>query len=404
MTARNFDGKFDGKFDATAPLRIALLTHSTNPRGGVVHAIELGNALQASGQQATVVAPDPGNRGLFRRTRCAFAPVPAEPCKGPLTALVRQRIAEYVAWLERPDTPRYDIYHAQDSISANALAIVHARGAIAGFVRTVHHLDDFEDPQLAAWQRRGYLDASTVLCVSRLWQRTLKLHGVRAALVNNGVDTVRFAPSPISAIDDDALRRRLLLGDGPVFLAVGGVEPRKNTVAILQAFLRVRRVMPDAQLVIAGGASLLDHGSYARDFFAQVDEAGLTSTGGPLTILGRVDDDDMPALYRLADALVFPSLREGFGLAVLEAMASGTPAVVSRIAPFTEYLQGDSCAWADPADPASIAAAMMHALDPPAAAQLRAAGLAVAARFAWSVSAGQHLAIYRNIQLGVHHA
>ncbi len=383
----------------TVSLRIALLTHSTNPRGGVVHAIELGNALQDMGQHATVIAPDPGNRGLFRATRCGFAPVPAEACNGPLTALVRQRIAEYVAWLEHPDTPRYDIYHAQDSISANALAFLHAGCAIGGFVRTVHHLDDFDDPQLAAWQRRGYRDATTVLCVSRLWQCTLMEQGIPAALVNNGVDTARFSPVPQPG--DENLRRRLKLGDGPVFLAVGGIEPRKNTIAILQAFIQVRRTMPAAQLLIAGGASLLDHGAYARDFKGLMERVEFTSApGGPVHILGRVDDADMPALYRLADALVFPSLREGFGLAVLEAMASGTPGVVSRLAPFTEYLPDDACAWADPADPASIAAAMTHACTSP----YRAAGLAVAARFAWSVSAAQHLDIYRNIQQGVHHA
>ena len=72
----------------------------------------------------------------------------------------------------------------------------------------------------------------------------------------------------------------------------------------------------------------------------------------------------MPALYRSADALLFPSLKEGFGLAVLEAMASGVPAIVSRIAPFTEYLNEGECLWVDPNDPASIALAMSRALEP----------------------------------------
>ena len=65
--------------------------------------------------------------------------------------------------------------------------------------------------------------------------------------------------------------------------------------------------------------------------------------------LGPVPDADMPALYRLADALVFPSVKEGFGLVVLEAMASGMPVVTSRIAPFTEYLDDDDVVWCDPA-------------------------------------------------------
>jgi glycosyltransferase-like protein len=391
------------------PLRVALLTHSTNPRGGVVHAVELGDALQALGAQVSVLAPDPGARGLFRATRCRYEPVPATRCDGDLVELVGQRIGEYVAWFERPDAPRYDIYHAQDSISANALAVLVERGLIPGFVRTVHHLDEFDDPQLDAWQRRGYRDAATVLCVSRLWQRTLQdEHGVSAALVDNGVDTSRFAaPSRATAEGDTMLRMRLGLGGGPVFLAVGGVEPRKNTLAILQAFLQVRRERPGAQLLVAGGVSLLDHRAYARDFLALAQQAGVApGPASPLQVLGRVADEDMPRLYRCADALVFPSLREGFGLAVLEAMASGTPAVVSRIAPFTEYLESGSCAWADPGDPASIAAAMRHACKPALAGELSAAGHALAARYTWTRSARRHLDIYRTTQgpTGAHDA
>ena len=72
----------------------------------------------------------------------------------------------------------------------------------------------------------------------------------------------------------------------------------------------------------------------------------------------------MPALYRAADALVFPSVKEGFGLVVLEAMASGIPVVTSRIAPFTEYLGDDDVFWCEPDDVESIAAAMTASLDP----------------------------------------
>ncbi|MFK3737825.1 MSMEG_0565 family glycosyltransferase [Massilia sp. TN1-12] len=378
-----------------AALRIALLTHSTNPRGGVVHAIELGDALHALGQLATVLAPDPHGRGLFREPRCGWTGVPAHAVNGSLVARVRQAIDDYVAWFERADTPRFDIYHAQDSISANALAVLRTRGVIPGFVRTVHHLDDFDDPQLAAWQERGYRDADRVLCVSRLWHETLaREHGIAALQVANGVDLARWTPTPNER--DPALRLALGLGPGPVVLAVGGVEPRKNTLRILQAFLLLRARLPHAQLVIAGGASLLDHGAYVEEFEAQAAAAGLArGPGRALQVLGRVDDMDMPALLRCADVLAFPSLREGFGLVVLEAMASGTPVVVPRIAPFTDYLPADACAWAEPGDPASIAAALLAACDPSTAARLRARGAAVCAEHGWHRSAVRHLAIYR---------
>jgi glycosyltransferase-like protein len=393
---------------APSPLKIALLAHSTNPRGGVVHAIELGDALQAAGHAVTLHAPDPSGRGLFRPTACAFSAVPAAAAGADLESLVRQRIDEYIAWFERPETPRFDIYHAQDSISANALATLATCGSIPGFIRTVHHLDQFEQPQLTAWQTRGFMRADRVLCVSDVWRSALAAeYGVKADVVGNGVDTTRFTPQP--DVNDIALRHRFGLrkrgrgdnagqeGDGnaPVFLVVGGIESRKNTLAILQAFIRILEMFPMAQLVIAGGASLLDHGAYQHEFAERLQRSGIeTGPGKSIVFIDRVDDCQMPALFRCADALVFASLREGFGLVVLEAMACGTPVVVSRIAPFTEYLRDGDCAWVDPLEPASIAAGMAHACGPVAHNALRSAGLAAAKRHTWQQSAAQHLAIY----------
>src|ERR1700737_4764954 len=88
----------------------------------------------------------------------------------------------------------------------------------------------------------------------------------------------------------------------------------------------------------------------------------------------------MPALYRAATALVFPSTQEGFGLAVIEAMASGVPVVTSRIAPFTEYLGAGDVAWCDPTSVRSIAGAMTRVLGEPLRRQFIARGHEVAAR------------------------
>lgn len=377
------------------PLRIALLTHSTNPRGGVVHAMELGDALHALGHVVTVHAPDPHRHGLFRRTDCAFSAVSCGLHDTGLANLVRQRINDYVHCFEQPGAPVYDIYHAQDSISANALATLTKRGVIPGFIRTVHHLDQFDEPQLHAWQERGVLGASHVLCVSQLWRDNLRhRYGITAAVVGNGVNTARYHPTPTQR--DAALRERLGLAAGPVFLAVGGIEPRKNTLGILQAFIRMLTVDPRAQLIIAGGTSLLDHSAYRQQFDRLLRAAGISvGAGNQLMILDQVDDDDMPALFRCADALVFPSLQEGFGLVVLEAMACGTPTVVSRIAPFTEHLQDDSCAWVDPYNTVSIAAGMAAALDPDAQPSFRSAGHATCQKFTWLHCASLHLDVYR---------
>lgn len=100
----------------------------------------------------------------------------------------------------------------------------------------------------------------------------------------------------------------------------------------------------------------------------------------------------MPALFRRADGLLMPSLREGFGLVVLEALASGTPVVVPQQAPFTEYLDAADAHWCNPVDVPSIAAAMASALARPAGPVPE-----VCRRYSWPASARQHLAVYARL-------
>jgi glycosyltransferase involved in cell wall biosynthesis len=117
---------------------------------------------------------------------------------------------------------------------------------------------------------------------------------------------------------------------------------------------------------------------------------------------GPLPQELMPALYRAASTLVFPSTKEGFGLVVLEAMASGVPVVTARIPPFTEYLGVDDVAWCDPFDVASIARAILASLDGSRRCQLVARGFAVAARHDWRQTAQAHLAAYENLREPAH--
>ena len=110
----------------------------------------------------------------------------------------------------------------------------------------------------------------------------------------------------------------------------------------------------------------------------------------------------MPALYRAATSLVFPSIKEGFGLVVLEAMASGVPVVTSRIAPFIEYLDDDDVAWCDPFDTASIADAMVASLDPSRRPHWIAKGFEVAFRHDWASTARAHLPSYDRLREPAH--
>jgi glycosyltransferase-like protein len=313
--------------------------------------------------------------------------------------MVEARAADYLRYFGEPGTRGFDCWHAQDGISGNALATLKMRGEIGGFARTVHHIDIFQDPRLVALQRRAVTAADQLFVVSRLWLDNLRRDFDRAATrVGNGVDRRRF--SPAADATDARLRAKLKLIGRPVFLAIGGIEARKNTIAILEAFGLVQRHWPDARLVIVGGASVLDHTSYQQQFAHALARGGLPAES--VICAGPIPQDEMPALYRLADALVFPSVTEGFGLVVLEAMASGTPVIVSRIAPFTEYLADRDAAWCDPHNIASIAAAMQAALDSAAGARLVANGFAVAVRHDWASVAQAHLGLYAQIREACH--
>jgi len=136
-------------------MRIAILAHSTNPRGGVVHALELGDALCRLGHDASVHAPDAGGRGFFRNSLARTVCVAASPVGRGVAAVVETRIADYLRHFERAEHRCFDVWHAQDGISANALATLKERRRISGFARTVHHVDDFADPRLAALQSRA---------------------------------------------------------------------------------------------------------------------------------------------------------------------------------------------------------------------------------------------------------
>jgi len=385
---------------SSSRLRIAILTHSTNPRGGVVHALALADALATLGHMPVVHAPDPAGKGFFRRSVAATRSVPASAASGDVAAMVEMRIADYVRYFEDPAYRQFDVFHAQDGISGNALATLKQRGLIERYVRTVHHIDAFTDERLCELDRRSIVHADGLFVVSHLWQAQLEAEMSRAAtLVGNGVDTVRY--SPVAAPGDEVLRARLGLREGPILLSIGGVEQRKNTLGIVEAFRQVHAVHRSAQLVIAGGASLLDHDLYRQQFNSRLRDAGLPVD----TVIetGPLPDAEMPSLFRLADVLLFPSLREGFGLAVLEAMATRVPAVVSHVAPFTEYLGADDVAWCDPHHPGSIADAALSALAEPLRSRLIAGGARVARRHDWSRTAMAHMATYQEMR-EVHYA
>ena len=110
------------------PLRVAMLTHSTLPRGGVVHAMSLAEALEDLGVETVLHAPDAAGCGFFRKPRCAAIAFPVEPAPRDTADMVEQRIDDYLRWFRRPENRGFDLYHAHDGIGANALATLKAGG------------------------------------------------------------------------------------------------------------------------------------------------------------------------------------------------------------------------------------------------------------------------------------
>lgn len=375
-------------------MKIAMFAHSTNPRGGVVHALELCEALAAKGHEPVLFAPDASGAGFYREASFELRPWKAEPAPRDVAKLVALRRAEMMEMFTKDLCDEFDLFHAQDSISGNGLADLREAGRISGFLRTIHHLDVFADALLARLQARSINAAEALLTVSHAVQAELAANfGRKADLVGNGVDAQRFSPKPDAT--DAALRAKLNLGSGPVVLSLGGIEKRKNTLGILRGFCALRQDYPNAVLVIAGGVSLLDHEAYQAEFAAALAESALPPHA--VRILGRIAQEDMPALYRLADVLVFPSLHEGFGLAVLEAMACGVPVMVPRLAPFTEYLTEADAAWCEPENTAS---ALRKALEQ--SSLFRQRGFAVAARWRWADVAAAHLPVYEKMRSLAH--
>ncbi len=378
-------------------LSIALLTYATKPRGSVIHTLELAEALWQLGHRVCIYALDKDGQGFDRALNVDVRLVPAQAAPADIDGLIRQRIQEFVDYFRAMSRlaahPGHDYYHAQDCISANALAILRQSGDIPHFIRTIHHIEAYQSPYLQQCQDRSIRSADLCLCVSHVWQMAIReQYGLDAPRVLNGVNRQRFSPEPLAT--DDRLQERLGLQGHPIYLTVGGIEPRKNSINLLRAFAAVLPTYPDAQLVIAGGATLFDYQAYRADFFAEVERLGM---GRSLILPGVLPDADLAALYRCADIFVFPSVQEGWGLVLLEAIAARLPIITSNQAPFTEFLTPAQVCLVDPALPGEIADAMKRVADPAIAADLVEQGQSVLTHYTWEKSARLHVHFYQTL-------
>jgi glycosyltransferase involved in cell wall biosynthesis len=183
-------------------------------------------------------------------------------------------------------------------------------------------------------------------------------------------------------------------------LAVGGLEPRKGSDSLVRALAQVRNRSDLAPvLAVLGGHSFQDYRAYRDAVLAELPELGL-ELGRDVVEVGTVPEEDMASWYAAADVLAFPSVKEGFGLAVLEAMSAGLPVVTSDLPVFREYLVPDRDALLVPlGDVDGLAGALLSVLrDGDRQAALVRAGRAVADRFTWQESARRHMAVYAELE------
>ena len=183
------------------------------------------------------------------------------------------------------------------------------------------------------------------------------------------------------------LRSRLALGEGPIVLNVAMQKVHKNQRALVRALPAVREAVPGAQLVLPGAAT-----PYQEALRAEADRQGVDEA---VVFPGYLDDADLEGLYADASAFVFPSLNEGFGMPVLEAMGRGLPVVTSSVSSLPE-VAGDAALLVDPTSVDEIAAATTRVLtDPALRERLVAAGRLRPAAFTWERAAQGTLESWR---------
>ncbi len=263
-----------------------------------------------------------------------------------------------------------------------------------GFRRvvTIHDLQYKAVPELLSWPMRAGTSAllvpaarraDRIIAVSAAGREEI-VAGLGAA--RNRIDVVPNGVRPASpSPSTNGVRERLGLGQGAVALAVATNLPHKNLTALIEA---LALLAPEERPMLV----LVGHGTDEEALRARVAAAGLTET---VRLLGARSIEELDSLYALATCLVLPTLHEGFGLPVLEAMARSLPVICSDI-PALREVAGNAALYFDPRSPEHIATRMVEVItDQALADRLRELGRARAGAFSWSAAAEGTLASYR---------
>lgn len=285
-----------------------------------------------------------------------------------------------------------DVFH-----SLNAAVLPQRKGRR---IVTVHDLTCLHFPQFHPWTRRALFRlgirraarlADAIIVPSSATKSDLAARfpaaepKIRVIAEAHGEQFLPLSPTATMGVIG-----RYGLPYRDYLLFVGNIEPRKNLLAVVEAYNRLRRRTRSAPcLAIAGGEGWknrpIHHAAAASPF------------AGDIRFLGRVTDGELPALMNGALALVYPSLYEGFGLPPLEAMACGTPVITSNRSSLPEVV-GDAALLVDPGDTAELADAMARIVDEePLREDLRERGLKQAQGFSWHETARMTVQVYESV-------
>lgn len=338
---------------------------------------------------AKPVAPPPVARPLPQTPRTQLHMAPLNE-RWLYRLWYRARLPLPVQWVTGP----IDLFHSPDFV----LPPVHGR---IPTLLTVHDLSFVHYPTAYPERLVRYLNqvvpwsihrASHVLADSQATKTDLvhiwDIAPDKVTVLYSGVSH-QFQPVT-DAHKQTAVRQKYQIGPHPYILSVGTVQPRKNYQMLIQAFQPIAQTNPH-QLIISGGKGWL-----YEEMMAEVSRQGLD---GRVRFIGFVDDDDLPTLYSSAELFAFPTLYEGFGLPLLEAMQCGVPVICSDVSSLPEVV-GLAAIQLPPHDVAAWTAVMQRLLHTPSErAALVAAGFRQARLFSWQQAAQQLSQLYQTLCL-----
>jgi glycosyltransferase involved in cell wall biosynthesis len=305
------------------------------------------------------------------------------------------RLWDYPRWL-RPRRGEFDVFHIVDHSYAHLIRALPAERTII----TCNDTDAFEAARAGAASRfdparllaehvlEGISHASHVACISEATRQDListgRVDPSRTSVVYLGAHP---ACTPAADPEADAEIARQLGPRRFEVLHVSSTIPRKRNDVLLEVFSRFRAMLPEARLIRVGGPLTREQESLAERL----------SITDALVQMPFLDRPQLAALYRRASVVVLPSDREGFGLPVVEAMACGTPVILSDI-PALREVGGAAALYCPPGDVERWAESLLdiqrERADPEARQRRRAACLSAAARFDWRQCAAQMTALY----------